>query len=48
MDDLKLYGNNKEEIERLRDTIRIFLKDIVKEFHISRCANKAMKAGKLN
>ena len=48
MNDLKLYENNEKEAERLTDTIRILSKDIVMEFHTSKCAYIAMKAGKLN
>ena len=29
MDSLKVYGNRKKEVERLTDTAKIFLKDIV-------------------
>lgn len=48
MGDLKLYENNEKEAERLTDTVRIFAKDIIIEFHTSKCAYKAMKARKLN
>ena len=48
MGDLKLYGNNEKKVERLRDTVRIFPKDIIMELHINRCAYKAMKIEKLN
>ena len=37
MDDLKLYGNSEKEAERLKNTIRIFSKDIAMEFGISKC-----------
>ena len=46
MDDLKLYGNDKKEAERLTNTVRIFSKDIAREFGISDCAHVTMKAGK--
>ena len=46
MDNLKLYGNSEKEAERLRNTIRIFLKDIAMEFGISMCAIVIMKGGK--
>ena len=38
MDDLKIYGNSKEEVERLTNTVRIFSKDIAVEFGISKCS----------
>ena len=57
MDDLKLYGNNKEDVKlygnsqkeakRLTNTVRIFSKDIAMEFGISKCAHVTMIAGKL-
>ena len=42
MDDLKLYGNIEKETNN-----RIFSKDIVMEFDISKCAHVTMKAGEL-
>ena len=47
MYDLKLYGNSKQETERLTNTIRIFSKDIAMAFGIKKCAHFTMKAGKL-
>ena len=46
-DDLKLYGNSEKEAERLKNTVRIFSKDIALEFGISKCAHATMKEGKL-
>ena len=46
MDDLKLYGNSKKEAERLTRTVRIFSKDIVKEFGTNKCAHVTIIAGK--
>ena len=47
MDDLKLYGNNKKEPERLTNTFRIFSRDIAMEFGTSKCAYVTIKARKL-
>jgi len=47
MDDLKLYGKNKEEIDSLTATVFDFSKDIGMEFGISKCATMAIKAGKM-
>ena len=47
MGDLKLYGNNKQDVERLTDTVRIFSKDIGVEFGISKSAYVTMKKKKL-
>ena len=47
VDDLKLDGNSKKEAERLRNTVRIFSKDIAVEFDLRKCAYVIMKAGKL-
>ena len=47
MHDLKLYGNSKQETERLTNTIRIFSKDIAIAFGIKKCAHVTMKAGEL-
>ena len=38
MDDLKLYGKNEKQTDTLVNTVRIFSKDIVMEFGISKCA----------
>ena len=47
MDDLKFSGNSEKEAERLKNTVRIFSKDIAIEFGISKCAHVTMKAGEL-
>ena len=47
MDDLKLYGNRDKKAERLKNTVRIFLKDITTEFGISKCTHVTMKPRKL-
>ena len=47
MDDFKLYGNSKREVERLTNTVRIFSKDIDLEFRLCKCAHVTIKAGKL-
>ena len=47
MDDLKIYGKNEKEVERLSNTVNIFTKDIGMEFGIEKCAHATMKRGKL-
>ena len=47
MDDLELYGNIEKEAERLKNTVKIFSKDITMKFGISKCVHVTMKAGKL-
>ena len=47
MDDFKLYGNSKREVERLTNTVKIFSKDIDLEFRLCKCAHVTIKAGKL-
>ena len=46
MDDLKLYGKNKNELESLVQTVRIFTQDIGMKFGIEKCATIVMKRGK--
>ena len=46
MDDLKLYGKNKEQVESLVNTVRVYSDDICMEFGISKCALLVMKGGK--
>ena len=46
MDDLKLYGKNKRELESLVQTVRIFTDDIRMRFGIQKCATIVMKVGK--
>ena len=45
-DGLKLR-NSEKEVEILRNTVRIFSKDIAMEFGTSKCAHVTIKAGKL-
>ncbi|XP_067950319.1 uncharacterized protein [Watersipora subatra] len=47
MDDLKLYGKNKNEIETLIHTMRIFSDDIGMELGLDKCATITMIKGKL-
>ena len=46
MDDLKLYGKNKRELESLVQTMRIFTQDIKMRFGIQKCATIVLKKGK--
>ncbi|CAB4018066.1 Hypothetical predicted protein, partial [Paramuricea clavata] len=43
MDDLKLFGKNKEQIDSLVKTVHIVSKDIGMEFGIKKCAMLVMK-----
>ena len=36
---MKLYGRNREEIESLVNTVRIFSDDVCVEFGFDKCAN---------
>ena len=47
MDDLKLYGNCEQEVERIRNTVRIFSNNIAMKIGINKCAHVRMIAGKL-
>ena len=47
MDDLKIYGKNEKEAERLTNTVNIFTRDIGMEFGIDKCAHATMKRGRL-
>ena len=47
MDDLKLYGSNEREAEKLTNTVRIFTKDIRMEFGVNKCAHITTKRGKI-
>ena len=47
MDDLELYGNIEKEAERLKNTVKIFSKDIAMKFGICKYVHVTMKAGKL-
>jgi hypothetical protein len=45
MDDLKLYGKSKAEVEALVNTVRIFTDDIGMKFGLQKCAPLVMKRG---
>ena len=47
MDDLKMYGSNETEAERLAHTVRIFTEDIRMEFGIKKCGFVNLKRGKV-
>ena len=46
MDDLKLIGKNKSEIESLTHTVRVFSSDISMDFGIEKCATLSIKRGR--
>ena len=46
MDDLKLYGKSKNELESLVQTVRIFTGNIKMRFGIQKCATIVMKRGR--
>ena len=46
MDDLKLFGKNKNELESLVQTVRIFTQDVRMKFGLQKCATIIMKRGK--
>ena len=45
MDDLKLYGKDKEEVEKLVEVVHVFSRDIGMEFGLDKCAVLTMMAG---
>ena len=47
MDDLKLYGKDKNQLDSLVQTVQIFSSDIGMTFYIEKCAMVEMKRGKL-
>ena len=47
MDDLKLYGKDKDQLDSLVQTVRTFISDIEMTFGIKKCAMVEMKRGKL-
>ena len=47
MDDLKLYSQSEKGLDSLIQTVRVFSKDIGKEFGIEKCAMLAMEKGKI-
>ena len=48
MDDLKLYGKSKDDMETLMNTVRVFSDDIGMQFGIDKCAITVIKRGKLD
>ena len=44
-DDIKLFVKNEKEMETLIHAIRIYSRDIGKEFGIDKCAMLVMKSG---
>ena len=46
MDDMKLFAQNKGELETLIQTVRIYSQDTGMEFGIEKCAMIIMKSGK--
>ena len=46
MNDIKLFSQNKKELETLIQTVRIYCQDIVMKFDIEKCAMLVMKSGK--
>ena len=47
MDDLKLYGKTKEQVESLVNTVQLISKDIGMEFGVAKCGMLVMKRGKV-
>ena len=47
MDDLKVYGKDKAEIESLVSTVQLISQDIGMEFGIKKCGVVVLKRGKL-
>ena len=47
MDDIKLFGKNKEQIDTLIQTVRIITEDIKMEFGIDKCGLIVMQRGKV-
>ena len=46
MDNLKLYGKTKSDIESLISTVRLFSDDISMRFRLQKCASVVLKRGK--
>ena len=46
MDDLKLFGKTKSDLESLVQTVRIYTEDIRMRFGLQKCATLTMKRGK--
>ena len=47
MDDLKTYAKNRNELESMMNTVRIFSGDIGMQFGLDKCAILLMKRGKI-
>lgn len=47
MDDLKLYGKNEKELERLLSMVQIFSDDIGMEFRLDKCTKTNFIRGRL-
>ena len=47
INDLKLYGSNEKETERLTNTVRVFTEDTKMELGIKKCAHITLKKGKV-
>ena len=47
MDDLKLFAKDKDQIDSLVNTVRVFSEDIKMEFGLSKCGVLMMKRGKV-
>ena len=45
MDDLKLYGQNEEELERLVEIVHIYSKDVGIEFRLDKCGMLVIRKG---
>ena len=45
MDDLKLYGQNEEELERLVEIVHIYSKDVGMEFGLDKCGMLVIRKG---
>lgn len=48
MDDLKLYGKNRSQLNSLLETVRIYSEDIGMQFGLEKCAVIEMKRGKVS
>ena len=46
MNDLKLFGKTKRDMESLMNTVRLFSEDIGMQFGVDKCAITALKRGK--
>ena len=46
MNDLKLYGKSKDDLEALMNSVRIFIDDKNMKFGASKCAILVMKRGR--